>query len=359
MTLKEKIGQLFMFGFDGTTPSKGIADLIQNAFIGGVVFFKRNLKSPLQIARLTNRLQDFSPKVPLFISVDEEGGRISRLPKGFTFFPSPAAFGLLNQPDLTYRAADITAKELRAVGINMDFSPVLDVLTQPENPVIGDRAFAASPIVVSAMGLAVMAGLQDNRVISCGKHFPGHGDTREDSHVTLPKVSAPLARLERVELRPFHHLIENGLASIMTAHVLYPALDPKHPATLSPRIIDKLLRRALGFKGLVITDDLEMKAIHADPGEASVRALLAGADVLLICHTEASQRLALEAVLRAVESKRISEARIDESIVRILSVKKRFLVPYQPATPQSVRQTVGRPAHRRALNGILETLEVA
>ena len=145
----------------------------------------------------------------------------------------------------------------------------------------------------------------------------------------------------------------------MTAHVLYPALDPKHPATLSPRIIDKLLRRALGFKGLVITDDLEMKAIHADPGEASVRALLAGADVLLICHTEASQRLALEAVLRAVESKRISEARIDESIVRILSVKKRFLVPYQPATPQSVRQTVGRPAHRRALNGILETLEVA
>jgi beta-N-acetylhexosaminidase len=358
MTLKEKIGQLFVFGFDGTSPSKGIADLIRNAGVGGVVLFKRNLKSPLQISRLTNALQSFSPKIPLLISIDEEWGRISRLPKGFTFFPSAAAFGVINKSELTYRAAEITAREFRAVGINMDFAPVLDVLTRPENPVIGDRAFGSSPIVVSAMGLAVMAGLQDNGVIACGKHFPGHGDTREDSHLTLPRVTRSLSHLETVELRPFHHLIENGLASIMTAHVLYPALDSKHPATLSARIIGKLLRRALGFQGVVITDDLEMKAIHPDPGEASVLALLAGADLLLICHTEEPQRLALDAVSRAVRSKRISEARIDESVARILALKRRFLMPYQPADPRSVRETVGRLSHRHAVHSILETLQM-
>jgi beta-N-acetylhexosaminidase len=359
MTLKEKIGQLFVFGFDGTAPSRGISDLIRNACVGGVILFKRNLKSPLQVARLTNALQSLSPKIPLFISIDEEWGRISRLPKGFTFFPSAAAFGLVNQPDLTYRAAEVTAREFAAVGINMDFAPVLDVLTQPENPVIGDRAFGPSPIVVSAMGLAVMAGLQDNRIIACGKHFPGHGDTREDSHETLPRVARSMSRLETVELRPFHHLIENGLASIMTAHVLYPALDPKNPATFSARILGKLLRRALGFQGVIITDDLEMKAIHADTGEASVQALLAGTDLLLICHTEGPQRRAMDAVMRAVRSRRISEARIDESVTRVLALKRRFLMPHRPADARTVRETVGRPSHRRALHSVLKSLQAA
>ena len=352
MTLKEKIGQLFVLGYQGFRPSKGILDLIQTAHIGGIILFKRNLKDPAQSARLTNQLQSSCRRMPLFVSIDEEGGRISRLPNEFTRFPSAAAIGSHHNAEWTYRSAEITAKELRAVGINMDFAPVLDVLTEPDNPVIKDRAFGSSATVVSAMGLAVMAGLQDNHVIACGKHFPGHGDTSSDSHLELPRVAQPLGRIQSVELRPFAHLIANGLATIMTAHVLYPALDRKSPATLSKRIIEDLLRKGLGFKGVVITDDLEMKAITLDPGEAAVQSLLAGVDLLLICHDEQKQRLALGAVYRAVKEKRLTEARIDQSLLRILTLKERYLLPYKPTTPKQVRETVGRPNHRQVLKEI-------
>ena len=354
MTLREKIGQLFIFGFQGTRPSKGISELIKDTNIGGIILFKRNLKDPPQIARLTNTLQSYSRFIPLFISIDQEGGRISRLPKGFTCFPSASAFGLRNNVELTYRASEITASELQAVGINLNFSPVLDILTQPDNPVIGDRAFGLTPTVVASMGLAVMAGLQDNRVIACGKHFPGHGDTQADSHLELPRINRSIAKIQTEDTRPFSHLISNGLAMIMTAHVLFPSLDKKSPATLSKKIIDTLLRKALGFTGVVVTDDLEMKAITQDPGEAAIQSLLAGADLILICHDELKQRKALEAVQKAVKDKRISEARIDQSILRVLSLKERFILPYHPTTPNNVRATVGRPSHRLVLNSIKE-----
>ena len=274
------------------------------------------------------------------------------MPKGFTCFPSASAFGAQHNAELIYRATEITARELSAVGINMNFSPVLDVLTRPENPVIGDRAYGSNPTVVSAMGLAVMAALQDNHLIACGKHFPGHGNTQADSHLELPTDNRPIEKIQTVDLRPFHHLTGNGLASIMTAHVLYPSLDRKNPATLSRRIIEGLLRKVLGFEGVVITDDLEMKAIALDPGEAAVQAILAGADLILICHDEGKQRQALEAVLRAVKSKRISPARIDESVLRVLALKERFLLPYHPTDPKTVCDTVGRPSHQQALSAI-------
>jgi beta-N-acetylhexosaminidase len=347
MTLQEKIGQLFILGFEGTRPARSITQLIKKAHVGGVILFARNLKNAVQIAKLTNALQSLSPRMPLLIAVDQEGGRVSRLPKEFTRFPSAAAIGAARSTELAYRAADCTARELRAVGINMNLAPVLDVKTHPANQVIGDRAFGSDPALVGRMGLAVMAGLQDNRVAACGKHFPGHGATQADSHEELPTFSHSVQHLVEVELRPFRHAIANGLAALMTAHVLYPVLDPKWPATLSQRIITGLLRQQMGFKGVVMTDDLEMKAIALPSGEAAVQALTAGADMILICHDEAKQWAALGEVQRAIKDKRLTEERIDQSILRVLKLKERFILPYEPAHPKQAKATVGRPAHRR------------
>ena len=354
MTLKEKIGQLFIFGLNGIRPSRDIHHLIQTDHIGGVILFNRNLTSPLQIATLANTLQSLSPRMPLLIAVDQEGGRVSRLPKGFTLFPDAASIGKLQSVDLAYRVADCTAKELRAVGINMNLAPVLDIHTCKANPVIGDRAFGSNAAQVSTMGLAVIVGLQDNHVVACGKHFPGHGDTLSDSHLELPQVNQSIQRLCDVELRPFYHAIKNGLTTIMTAHVLYPMLDQHQPATLSERIISGLLRKEFGFQGVVMTDDLEMKAISLEPGAAAVQALEAGVDLILICHDPAKQRAALNAVHAAVREKRITEERIDQSVFRILRLKERFLLPYNPVDPKTVKQTVGQRKHRYLLDEIKE-----
>ncbi|MBI3609417.1 MAG: beta-N-acetylhexosaminidase [Nitrospirae bacterium] len=359
MTLKEKIGQIFMVGFDGVGPSKTLLRFIKEFHIGGVILFARNLQSPSQTAGLCNALQAQSRKMPLLISIDQEGGRVSRLPKGFSVFPGGAKLAACQSPELVYRATEATAKELRAVGINMNLSPVLDVNTNPANPIIGDRAFGTGPTLVSTMGLTVIAGLQDNRIVACGKHFPGHGDTAADSHKELPRVSHGLQRLQDVELRPFLHAIQNGLASIMTAHVVYPALDPKEPATLSKPIVTGLLRQVMGFQGVVITDDLQMAAISDTdgPGEAAVKAIEAGADLVLFCRDEAAQLSALVAVALAVKQKRIREARIEQSLLRILQLKEKFLLPYQPADLAKVKEVVGCASHKHLLQEIKEKTE--
>ena len=258
---REKIGQLFMVGFEGTSVTPDLAAYIKEFKPGGVILFSRNLESIEQIVELTNALQACSPHSPLLISIDQEGGRVSRLPKTFTIFPPCEVLGRCNSSELAYAAAATIAKELRAVGINMNMSPVLDVNSNPANPVIGDRAFGATPGPVFELGLATAGGLQDNRVVACGKHFPGHGDTNADSHKELPVVTASKERLEQVEFPPFRRATAHGVATLMTAHVLYRALDDQHPATLSPAIITNFLRGELQYDGVVLTDDLEMHAI--------------------------------------------------------------------------------------------------
>jgi len=326
LTLEEKIGQLLVCGFDGLKPSDEIKGLIKDYNIGGVILFSRNIKDPAQTARLCNSLQEIS-KTPLFICVDQEGGKVSRLPKPFTQFAGNAAIGKSNSVKLAYAFGEITAKELKAVGINANFAPVLDVNTNPDNPIINERAFSNNPNSVSRFGLAVIAGLQDNGVIACCKHFPGHGDTSLDSHHQMPVVEHSIERLNEIELLPFKHAAENDVAAIMTAHVLYKGLDEKYPATLSKKIIHDLLRKEMGFKGLVITDDLEMKAISDNYaiGEAAIGALSAGADIILVCKDHERQKEVRDAVLRAVKDNIITEKRIDESIERIMAVKKHFL----------------------------------
>lgn len=357
MTLREQIGQLFMVGFVGSSVSKELAAFIQEYKPGGIILFSRNLESVEQIVELTNRLQKLSPHSPLLISIDQEGGRVSRLPNGFTIFPPCEALGRCNSYELTYAAASVVAAELRCVGINMNMAPVLDVNSNPDNPIIGDRAFGATPALVCEMGQATVAGLQDNRVVACGKHFPGHGDTAADSHKELPVVAAPVQRLREVEWPPFEHAIQHGVATLMTAHVRYEALDDRLPATLSPAIIQTLLREQFRYDGLVLTDDLEMHAIidHYGIGDASVRAFLAGCDVLLICKDQEREVTAIHAIETAVRDGSISAARLEVSLARIAKLKARFLRSYKPVLISDARITVGCRTHKALLDSLLKT----
>lgn len=354
LTSREKIGQLFMVGFLGTSVTPELASFIKEYKPGGVILFSRNLESVEQIVELTNDLQRCSPKSPLLISIDQEGGRVSRLPKGFTIFPPCELLGRCNSSELAYAAAATIAKELKAVGINMNMAPVLDVNSNPDNPVIGDRAFGSTPEVVGEMGLVTAAGLQDNRVVACGKHFPGHGDTNADSHKELPVVEASRERLEAVEFPPFRRAAAAGVATMMTAHVLYKALDERIPATLSPAVITNLLREEMRYDGVVLTDDLEMHAIvdHYGPGDAAVRALLAGCDVLLICKDRDREIAAFEAVEQAVSSGTIESARLNQSVARIQRVKQRFLLPYRPAIISEAKLVAGCRTHQALLHNM-------
>jgi beta-N-acetylhexosaminidase len=357
MTSREKIGQLFMIGFLGTSVTPDLASFIKMYKPGGVILFSRNLESVEQMVDLTNDLQACSPHSPLVISIDQEGGRVSRLPKGFTIFPPCNLLGRCNSTELAYAAAATIAKELRAVGVNMNMAPVLDVNSNPDNPVIGDRAFGTKPDVVCEMGAATVEGLQDNKVVACGKHFPGHGDTNTDSHKELPVVEASRERLEVVEFPPFRRAVQRGVASMMTAHVLYRALDPELPATLSPAIINDLLRQELRYDGVVLTDDLEMHAIvdHYGVEDAAVRAVLAGCDVLLICQDREREIAAFAAIEQAVASGTISMERLDTSAARIGKLKDRFMTPYKPVTISDARLIAGCRTHQ----ALLRTIEQA
>jgi beta-N-acetylhexosaminidase len=354
MNLVEQIGQLFMLGFDGTTVPPEWAELQAAHKPGGMILFSHNLEHPAQIIELTNGLQARSPHYPLLIAIDQEGGRVSRLPKGFTIFPPCGTIGACGSEELAYAAASVTAAELRAVGVNMNMAPVLDVHSNPDNPVIGDRAYGTEPQLVAELGLAAVRGLQGKGVVACGKHFPGHGDTSTDSHKELPVVKASLETLLERELPPFHYAIANGLPALMTAHVVYPALDAERPATLSPAILTGLLREQWGFDGVVVTDDLEMHAIvdHHGIGDAAVQALLAGADILLICKDRGRAVTAMEAVRKAVEDGTIPTDRLEASVRRIVHLKQTFLHSHLPPDPSIAQLVVGCRTHQVLLDTI-------
>jgi beta-N-acetylhexosaminidase len=358
MMSREHIGQLFMVGFEGTSVTPDLASFIKEYQPGGIILFSRNLESVEQIVDLTNQLQACSPQ-GLLISIDQEGGRVSRLPKTFTIFPPCEVLGRCNSWELAYAAAATIAKELRAVGINMNMSPVLDVNSNPANPVIGDRAFGSTPGPVCELGLATIGGLQDQRVVACGKHFPGHGDTNADSHKELPVVTAQRERLEQIELPPFRQAAAHGVAAMMTAHVLYRALDDQQPATLSPTIIGKLLREEIGYDGVVLTDDLEMHAIidHYGIEEATVRAILAGCDMPLICKDRGREVAAITAVEKAVTDGTLTDERVQRSLTRIARLKQRFLMPYRPVSISDAKLAIGCRSHRALLQSIRQAGE--
>lgn len=348
--IEPTLGQLFLVGFHGTEPEEGLRDLLRALRPSGVILFRRNLLTPEQILRLTTFLQETAPDPPLFVAVDEEGGRVSRLPDPFTHFPSARIIGRSRSPHLAAACASVIAREMRTVGLNFNFAPVLDVDTRPENPVIGDRSFGRDPELVASLGLATLEGFRREGVLGLVKHFPGHGDTSEDSHLTLPVVPHGYERLEQVELAPFRILCRrpDGPEALMSAHVLYPTLDPERPATLSPQILTGLLRHQLGYDGLVITDDLEMRAVadKFDPETAAISALQAGADQLLFCHTPTLALRCLSEVARALDKGVLSEVAIGASLERVRALKEKYLCP--PSTtglPRPPLDIIGCPEH--------------
>jgi beta-N-acetylhexosaminidase len=351
--IRRHVGQLAIIGFKGQTIPDDVRRLAREFDLGGVIFFARNVETPEQVADLSRQSHDLPTAIPLWVSVDQEGGRVARLKRPFTEWPAMNTLGRVGPGDekLAERFARALAAELHAVGISMDYTPVLDVLTNPKNPVIGDRAIADRAEDVARVGTALIRALQGAGIAACGKHFPGHGDTGVDSHFELPLLDHPPDRLEAVELVPFKAAIAAGVSSIMTAHILIPSLDQDHPATLSPAIVDGLLKQKLGFQGLVLSDDLEMKAISGRYGhsEATVKAIAAGCDAVLMCAPEPEAQIAaLEAIVYAVEKGEIPLKRIEDALARHSRVKQRFLATPQrpPATGAALRAILGSDEHQ-------------
>jgi beta-N-acetylhexosaminidase len=334
ITTDQKVGQLMMIGFDGTTVDVELRRMITDYHIGGVILFARNVQSPEQVARLTNELQKIaleSGHPGLFIAIDQEGGRVARLTEGtgFTEFPSAMAIGATADPENAYRMASAMAAEMRAVGINVDFAPDLDVNNNPANPVIGTRSFSSDPAKVAKYGIAFARGLQENGVLAFGKHFPGHGDTEVDSHIDLPRVSHDRARLDDVELFPFRAAIQAAFAGIMSSHVTFPAIDPTLglASTLSRPILTGLLRNELGYNGLIATDSLEMGALATKgypPPVAAVLAFAAGADLLLFNRDHLIHKEAFANLMQAVKEGLVSLEQLNASVQRILETKVKF-----------------------------------
>jgi beta-N-acetylhexosaminidase len=349
--LRRGIGQLLLGSLPGTTITPELRSLAREFSLGGLTLFSRNLEEPEQVAELSLDVQALAAELPLWVSVDQEGGRVARLRKPFTEWPPMAVLGRSGDVALAERFAAALAAELSAVGITLDFAPVLDIHTNPANPVIGDRALADDADAVARLGAAIVRGLQQNGVAACGKHFPGHGDTSVDSHVDLPLVEHPPDRIRRVEAVPFREAIRARVACIMTAHLLVPSLDEERPATLSPRIVQGMLREELAFDGVILSDNLEMKAIarsYAVP-DAAVQAIAAGCDGVLICSGDVeTQAAALEALVHAVEQDRIPYPRLEDAQQRLRRAKERFLAaPVASGPPARVRHVLGCDAHQR------------
>lgn len=328
MTLDEKIGQMLILGFEGYMVDKEVLSLIDDYHVGGFILFKRNIENNSQLLGLLNDLKEANSQhsIPLFLSLDEEGGRVSRLTVELEALPSNEIIGEKNDSDFSFEIGNIIGEKLRGFGFNMDFAPVFDINSNPNNPVIGDRSFGSNPEVVRRLGVATMKGIQNKDVISVIKHFPGHGDTSVDSHLGLPKVDKGLEGLENFELKPFKGAIEDGADAIMISHILFPQIDDENPASLSHSIITNILRDKMNFEGIVITDDLTMGAIidNYSIEEAVIKAVIAGSDIVLVCHDYDKEFAAIKTLKDAVKDGVISEARIDESVYRILKLKKEY-----------------------------------
>jgi len=353
-TIRRDIGQLLIGSLPGTTITPEMRSLAKEFSLGGVILFSRNIEAPEQVAEMAVDVQGLATGLPLWVSVDQEGGRVARLKAPFTEWPPMAVLGRSGDVQLARRFAAALAAELKAVGITLDYAPVLDIHTNPKNPIIGDRALAEDAESVGRLGAAIIAGLQENGVAACGKHFPGHGDTSVDSHLELPLVEHPPDRIRRVECVPFREAIRAEVAFIMTAHVLVPSFDEEKPATLSPRIVQALLRDELEFPGVIVSDDLEMKAIartYSVP-RAAVEAIAAGCDALLVCSGNVDvQAATLEALVHAVEEKTIPYTRLEDALTRLRRAKERFLTtPVASQKVARIRQVLGCDAHRRIVD---------
>lgn len=346
----ELAGELLITGIPGTVLKPETAQFLRECHIGGVIYFTPNFESVEQFVKLANAVQECRGELPLWSSVDWEGGRVQRFREGFTRLPEAMTVGDTDSPKIAFELAEATAHELAAVGINLCYAPVADIQTNASNPVIGRRAYGTTEDRVSKMVTAVVRGLLVGKVAPCVKHFPGHGDTSTDSHFALPAVDTPLETLQERELRPFLKAFKSRCPMVMTAHILCRSIDAERPATFSKRILTDLLRNEMKFRGVVISDDMEMKAItdHFGADEAPVLAIEAGCD-LLCYRSEATARRAHAALVQAIESGRLPAPRVRESYDRARAAKKSLFPPYQPAEPGALALRRESPEHQALL----------
>lgn len=362
MTLHKKAGRLMIAGFKGRTMSEEIKHLIHTYHIGGVILFGRNIGTPEEILHLTRSLQIEAKaagyKVPLLISIDQENGVVRRLGEGTTIIPGAMLLGAAQDPTYSRKAGELTGKELKALGINWNLAPVVDINNNPKNPVIGVRSFGEDPHKVSELAKQSMLGMQDAKVMTTLKHFPGHGDTSVDSHLDLPVISHDLERLHQVELVPFKNCIAAGADAIMSAHVHFPALESEAdlPATLSRSVITGLLREELGFEGVVTTDCMEMDAIAKGIGtvNGSVKAVQAGVDLVMVSHLHGLQEQSILKIAEAIENGEIDEEQVDRSIERIDSMIANYVTWQEIEAGSSVPEFMGSAEHYADMKEIYE-----
>ncbi|HAR42346.1 MAG TPA: beta-N-acetylhexosaminidase [Bdellovibrionales bacterium] len=345
---KSALGELFLIGFNGFELSDETAAFLSQARIGGTILFAQNYDIPSQLAELTNQIQECrTSEFPLWIGVDHEGGRVQRFKKGFSRIPDAASIGATNSPKLAFEIAEVMAKELRAAGVNLNFVPVCDIASNPKNPVIGNRSFGSNEEIVSKMASGFLRGHLVNGVQACVKHFPGHGDTVTDSHLALPRMETPLEILKNRELKPFAKAFKSHCSMVMTAHILNPNLDPEFPATLSSKTLRELLRKEMRYSRVVVSDDMEMKAITDNFGaeDAPRLAIQAGCD-LLIYRSEASARHAYESLIHALEGGKLTAETVLEAQARVRDLKKEFFTQsYHPVQITEVAKSIGTPEH--------------
>ncbi len=361
MTLEQRVAQMFVVNLYGSQLNEPARDFLTRYHPGGVVLLPENIRTPQDVTRLNNVYQQTiidSGGLPLFISVDQEGGTIAHLREGFTTFPVPMLLTASGDTELAYRVGQAMGEEMLAVGVNMNLAPVADLETNPNNPIIKRRSYGSDPTMVSPIVAAYIEGMQATNVLATAKHFPGHGDSSDDSHVGLPVIDLDRERLEMVELAPYRAAIEAGVSTIMVAHIWYPALEPQPdlPASMSYNVITGLLREEMGYDGLIITDALDMDAIdtvYSYPS-ASLQAIKAGVDLVIAAHMSLdAQAAGIQRVVDAVQSGEITEERINESVRRILAAKEQFgILDWEPLDPTTVNARLNLDAHAELVSEI-------
>lgn len=348
----ESIGQLIITGLNGTALTQEESEFIENEKIGGVVLFSHNYENPAQLAELVNSIQKLRDEYPLFISVDHEGGKVTRFKTHFSQFPPMLEIAKQDSPKLVFEVHQVMASELSACGINLVFSPVCDILTNEENKVIADRAFGRDPETVEKFISAAIRGLQTSGLLSCAKHFPGHGDTTKDSHFDLPLIKNSLELLRSRELIPFIKASKSRVEFMMMGHLQVDELDQKYPATLSPSAY-AFLREETKFSKIIITDDMEMKAItdRFSLEEASVLALNAGTDMLLFKTSDAAIK-ALAAIKEAVKKKILKKEMLIDKLQRIEKCKRDHFKDYKPLYIPQIAESFNSAESKKVLDSI-------
>ncbi|MBL6988633.1 MAG: beta-N-acetylhexosaminidase [Bacteriovoracaceae bacterium] len=352
------VGQLIITGIKGIALGPQERAFLEEEDVGGVILFSHNFETPAQLAELVNNIQQTRKEYPLFISVDHEGGRVIRFKKYFSQFPAMEDLAKLDSPKICFHVHKIMATELSVCGINVSYSPCCDILTNKNNKVIGNRSFGDEPEEVSKFISAAIRGLQTNNVLACSKHFPGHGSTTKDSHYELPIVKTSLDDLKSKEFIPFSRAVRSRVEFMMVAHLLVDAIDPQLPCSLSPKLY-QLLRSDLKFKKIIITDDMQMKAIadRYSAEEAAVLALNAGADVLLYRDSEVAKQ-AIAGIKDAMKTKVIKNDAFNEKIERILDCKRRNLSEYQPVYIPKISDKINARSSQVFLEELAERIQV-